>query len=269
MSAEASPGTTFQCDKAGGTTAIVNACGARWEAANVRAHVAAGQFGDSNAPCLTRYADLLQKLATQWVSANNFHPYSGPWPCGKRPKIGSADDGLLQGACPGGVWTYENRGQPGCARARTGVDAGPSFEQTAGWISENLEMLTRGTRSDGMTTVWHGFAVTKCNVELARTEASGDTAYQTSFTIPFAQVDRVLVRRTPPLTTGAGESVTAPLVLDVTMGAPRLVHYVSTGPLGTGDTNELVIITESEGGANRLANGLRRLAALCRKDAVF
>jgi hypothetical protein len=120
-----------------------------------------------------------------------------------------------------------------------------------------------------MTTAWHGFAVTKCNVELARTESSGSSAYETSFTIPFAQVDRVLVKPFPPLTTGAGESVTAPLALDVTMGAPRLVHYVSTGPLGTGDTNELVIFTESEGGANRLANALRRLATLCRKDAVF
>jgi hypothetical protein len=269
-SAPASPTTTFQCEKTGGTATIVNACGARWEAANVRAHVALGRFGDSNAACLTRYAALLEKLATQWVSASAFHPYSGPWPCGKRPKVGSEDDGLLADACPGGVWTYENRGRPACAgRARAAADSGPSFEQTARWISDNLDTIARGARSDGMTTAWHDFAVTKCNVELGRTEASGTTSYQTSFTVPFAQVDRILVRRTAPLLTSAGESFTAPIVVDVTMAAPRLVHYVSTGPLGTGDTNELIIFTESEGGANRLANALRRLAVLCHKDAVF
>ncbi len=276
--ASAAPTATFQCEKPGGNAAIVNACGARWEAANVDAHVASGNVGESNAACLQQYAALLRKLASGWATTKKFTPFTGPWPCGKRPTVGSDDDGVLASACPKGVWSYSNEGRPSCAHdagqeapsahaAR--AEGGPSFEQTAQWINDNLTEIAHGTRSDGMTTEWHDFAVTKCSVEMARTESSAETKYATVFTIPFARVQGVTLLHAPSMTTSAGESVSAPVVVDVALAAPRLVHYVSDGPLGTGDTNELRLFAASDDGATRLANALRRLATLCRSANVF
>jgi hypothetical protein len=59
----ASAASTFACNNAGGSQATIDACGARWSAANLRAHIAAKQYGGSNAACLTRTASALESLA--------------------------------------------------------------------------------------------------------------------------------------------------------------------------------------------------------------
>jgi hypothetical protein len=105
---------TYQCE-GGPNAAIIGACGARWEAANIRAHVAVGAYGGATSKCLTKTALLLNDIAEKWLRKNTFRSYNGPWPCGKEPSIGKADDGVLNNACPGAVWSYDNRGAAGCS----------------------------------------------------------------------------------------------------------------------------------------------------------
>src|SRR5580704_1741116 len=83
----------YQCDSAGGNAGIVNACGARWEAANIRAHISRGDFQPYRASCLAKAADRLDALASQWAEARSYTRYTGAWPCGTRPRID--DDGAL------------------------------------------------------------------------------------------------------------------------------------------------------------------------------
>jgi hypothetical protein len=109
----AAAGTEFQCQ--GGTNpAIVNACGARWEAANIRAHVAANAYGGASPSCLRDTADLLASLASVWLAENKYTAFSGHWPCGNLPQVAGADDGTLAQACPNAVWSYGNKGASGC-----------------------------------------------------------------------------------------------------------------------------------------------------------
>ncbi len=111
---------TYECD-GGGNAAIVNACAVRWEAANIRAHVAAGVYGGATPKCLERTAALLDDIAGKWLKRNAFNAYNGPWPCGKDPAIAKADDGVLAAACPNRVWSYDNRGAAGCNPSRQQV----------------------------------------------------------------------------------------------------------------------------------------------------
>ncbi|MGA3036060.1 MAG: hypothetical protein ABSE64_01145 [Vulcanimicrobiaceae bacterium] len=111
---------TYECD-GGSNVAIVNACAVRWEAANIRAHVAAGAYGGATPKCLERTAWLLDDMAGKWLKRNAFNAYNGPWPCGKHPAIAKADDGVLAAACPNRVWSYDNRGSAGCSPSRTQV----------------------------------------------------------------------------------------------------------------------------------------------------
>jgi hypothetical protein len=103
----------FQCN-GGANAALVNACGARWEAANIRAHIAAQSNGGYTTACLTKTADLLDQLATKWVATNAFTAYTGVWPCGKQPTVATADDGALSQACPKSTWSYDNKGKVAC-----------------------------------------------------------------------------------------------------------------------------------------------------------
>lgn len=90
---------TFACDKAGGSEAIVDACGARWTAATLRVHIAARNYGGDTKACLAKTAALLEVLAIKWV-ATGVYSSSYKLPCGKMPAVASADDGLLAKACP-------------------------------------------------------------------------------------------------------------------------------------------------------------------------
>jgi hypothetical protein len=118
MSAQVAGAPTYECD-GGANAAIVNACAVRWEAANIRAHVAAGVYGGATPKCLERTAWLLDDIAGKWLKRNAFNAYNGPWPCGKHPAIAKADDGVLAAACPNRVWSYDNRGAAGCSPSRT------------------------------------------------------------------------------------------------------------------------------------------------------
>jgi hypothetical protein len=104
---------TYQCD-GGPNAAIVNACAVRWEAANIRAHVAVNAYGGATPRCLIQTAGLLDDIAAKWLKRNAFRAFNGPWPCGKDPAIARADDGVLSQACPGRVWSYDNRGANSC-----------------------------------------------------------------------------------------------------------------------------------------------------------
>jgi hypothetical protein len=104
---------SFQC-QAGPNQAIVDSCGARWEAANIRAHVSASDYGGSSAACLNETATLLEGLASKWLSDNKSNAFTGQWPCGAEPSVAKANDGALEQACPRGIWSYENKGASGC-----------------------------------------------------------------------------------------------------------------------------------------------------------
>jgi phosphate transport system substrate-binding protein len=106
--------TTYECES-GANDTVVAACGARWEAANIRAHVAAGQYGGATPECLNQTAAVLDGLAAKWLAKNTFTQYKGPWPCGREPSVGKANDDVLSSACPGVVWTYKNKGATQCS----------------------------------------------------------------------------------------------------------------------------------------------------------
>jgi hypothetical protein len=118
--AQSAVAPTYECD-GGANAAIVNACAVRWEAANIRAHVAAGVYGGATPSCLERTAWLLDDMAGKWLKRNAFNAYNGPWPCGKHPAIAKADDGVLAAACPNRVWSYDNRGAAECSPSRPQV----------------------------------------------------------------------------------------------------------------------------------------------------
>ena len=108
-----SAASPYQCES-GPNDAIVAACGARWEASNIRAHVAAGDLGGATAECLNKTALLLESLAVKYVATNKVGNFNGSWPCGREPKIAKADDGALATACHGKSWTYRNQGKVAC-----------------------------------------------------------------------------------------------------------------------------------------------------------
>jgi virginiamycin B lyase len=103
--------SNFECR--GDSVAIANACAARWEAANVRAHAAMGSYGTSSRACLVSYAAFLERSAAGWVASGKLPDTSAATPC-NRPDVARLDDGLLSKLCPGKVWRYSNRGSPGC-----------------------------------------------------------------------------------------------------------------------------------------------------------
>jgi hypothetical protein len=157
-------GSEYQCDKAGGNTAIVNACGARWQAANVRAHLGSGSQSNHDTACLTSYADLLEQLASNWAATKKYSEYTGPWPCGFKPESPD-DDGMLAKACPNKVWSYGNAGIAGCIIAiaptqePTPAPATPAPIQTPPPMSAD-EIADRLT-GDNAYRAWDGGGVGK------------------------------------------------------------------------------------------------------------
>jgi len=120
-----------QCVKPGGHAAIVKACGARWSATNIQAHVAAGQLGDDSAACLAQTAALLNAEAAQWSRSGSYVPYTGPQPCGHVPAVAAADDGLVATVCGDKVWTYGNAGNVSCTAEIAGFARGFALQQAA------------------------------------------------------------------------------------------------------------------------------------------
>ena len=123
-------GNSYQCD-GGSNAAIVNACAVRWEAANIRAHVAQRDFGGSTPSCLLKTASLFDELAAKWLRTNHFTAFAGTWPCGKDPSVAKADDGLLDQLCPGRAWSYDNKGVSGCNVSRSLAQAQQPMPQQA------------------------------------------------------------------------------------------------------------------------------------------
>ncbi len=133
-------GVTFECQ--GGTNAaVVNACGARWEAANIRAHVARRQYGGASSACLVKTAALLEQMSAKWLRTNAFSAYKGRWPCGSEPAIARADDGILANACPRRVWSYDNRGANDCPSRPKPVAQRRQFRSVSALRSSRLSVI--------------------------------------------------------------------------------------------------------------------------------
>lgn len=204
----AAASSSFACVKAGGGKTQIDACGARWAAADVRAHLAAQAFGGSSASCLARTADALDALATKWEALGKETPYA--LPCGALPAVASADDGVLAAACPNAVWTYANHGKTACSgdvsvlrhalAARShGVPAasagsGPNYDATASWLAQNLPAIGRGPLNelgDGAALQTTGFAITNCVVTWQFHLTSGQDGGDWTQVIPFSRVAAV------------------------------------------------------------------------------
>jgi len=140
--------STRQCD--GDNAAIVNACGARWGAANVRAHLAAGKLGGNDQACLLKTAIMLESIASKWQSTNTFTTFAGTYPCGAVPSVAVNDDGVLAKACPGKIWSYENSGVVPCtagpSSSAPGVDL-PSLDDTMTWLHTNVPIFGHFNRT--------------------------------------------------------------------------------------------------------------------------
>ncbi len=111
LSSPATGAGSYQCD-AVGSIARTNACAARWEAANVRAHVATNKMLVYSKSCLLQYATALDQLSARGLPSGRYQRHTGAWPCAARPTL--ADDGTLEQTCPGAVWSYANRGKNNC-----------------------------------------------------------------------------------------------------------------------------------------------------------
>jgi hypothetical protein len=136
---------TYQCE-AGPNAAIVTACAARWEAANIRIHIAAETYGGASPSCLNKTAVQLEQFAKESLSTNRARTFSGVWPCGKDPAIGKANDGLLANECPTKAWTYDNRGLPGCTPSEETLD------NTMAWLAKNVPLSVLNHESQAAVT---------------------------------------------------------------------------------------------------------------------
>jgi hypothetical protein len=139
--------STFQCVRDDGNEAIINACGARWLAASIRAHVAVGDTQGYPERCLIAYAARLDGLAKQWIETGRYTMDRTPQPCGKTM---NNDDGLLAKLCPGKAWSYDNKGAVQCAlsgmpstteHASSSQENGPTLDSTLGWLVANVAVL--------------------------------------------------------------------------------------------------------------------------------
>ena len=251
---------TYGCDRSGGSATIVDACAVRWSAANIRAHLAAGSFGGSSKQCLSTTASFLDGLAAKWIAAGKETNYT--LPCGK-PSAMNADDGLLARACPNRSWTYANRGAPGCSyammvaafhrpsssTAAAQTTSGPSYDETAQWLADNVQMLAnaQGPNNNALHTT--SFSITKCVVSYA---SHTDAGYDWAVTIPFSEVTGVFVVPDPNWTGVQSVKI-------VTKGGGAHQTLPSTR-----DYDSTTIVSSSPASAQRMANAFTRLAELCR-----
>jgi hypothetical protein len=260
----ASAAGTFACNKAGGSQATIDACGARWSAANLRVHIAAKQYGGSDVVCLTRTATTLDALATKWLASGTSGPYT--LPCGNLPAAASSDDGLLGSACPTSVWSYGNRGKPNCdttivsLRARSGNttgktlgrssggDGGPSYEETAQWLADNMPSLANATLTNGIQVRTTAFSVTDCIVswQFRGTASDGSSLADSAYSIPFGKVTGVRAM--------VGTETAFQLDIDGTIHQ-TLPAISDLSKLG---------FPMSQDASQHVARALQRLARLCR-----
>lgn len=253
---------SFACEKAGGSQAIVNACGAGWTAATLRVHIAARNYGGDTEACLAKTAALLEMLATKWV-ATGAYSSSYKLPCGKMPAVASADDGLLAKACPNSVWSYANRGKVNCdtsmqrlqrlfarngagpARAPAPVRPAsdqPGYDETAQWLADNVPILAN-YQSNGINVRTTGFSVRNCIVtwQLQGTHSDGSTL-QWADIIPFSLVSSV--------------------ASDTNDG--RVLYGIKITTSLNGNVTNFAIGTSSQNATDGFVKAFRQLAELCR-----
>jgi len=270
----ASAAQTFACNRSGGAQAIIDACGARWSAANIRAHIAARTYGGSSVACLTKTAVALEALAAKWI-ARGRSDESYKLPCGALPAVASADDGALAQVCPSAVWSYDNRGQSGCnasipahaASFTARHDDAPSYDETARWLASNVPLLSHGNNGAEATNTI-GFTISDCIVtwQIHRETSSSEDV---SATIPFSMVTSINSK--PDYLEdhfGAGGPRVA-----IEMSGDR-IHLVHTGADGgiTMDTywHKFAADVAAQADADRIERALTRLATLCRsKNSTF
>jgi hypothetical protein len=133
-------GNDQQC-QIGQDVSAQNICAARWEAANMRAHLAAGQLDGSTPQCLRQTAGLLEGLATKTFAAGTTLKDPAAWPCGSLPKAAKDDDGVLSTACPAAVWTQANYGLTGCDGEGAAVQLACSVFWSDPATDSNLTLL--------------------------------------------------------------------------------------------------------------------------------
>jgi hypothetical protein len=280
-------GNNYQCDNSGSDEATINACGARWRAANIRAHILARSNGNVDAACLTKTAELLERMATTWTATKTYTPFEGSWPCGSLPEIGGADDDVLSKACPGAVWSYENVGKPGCVLAAAPVPvasaapvvssndgAGPSFDETMRWLAENLPLLSDYTlNGNPLHFHWQTrIAGSGCGgtLSIQYTTDGNDWHAETESDVQFdfgaIKVDELAV------TLNAGK---APQI-SLTTRTPMAWSKVESGgsadnpklpASSSGSTSSWNLIVADSASGTRIINALRRASTLCARTA--
>lgn len=275
--------SNYRCDSAGASPAIVNGCGARWRAANIRAHVSAGNTGDANAACLMKTADLLEQMATTWVASGKYTPFDGTWPCGSLPAIGGTDDGVLAKACPSAVWSYDNAGISGCTipvapnpvasdlpMTPASDNAGPSFEETMQWLGDNLPVLSNYTQyGNPLRFHWQTrIAGTGCSATLSlQYTTDGDDWHFESET--DLQLDLGTIKSDELTVTANGGR--APQI-SVTTRSPLSWSKTESGGAvdnpkppasSSGSTSSWNVIVSDAASGARIINALRRASSLC------
>jgi hypothetical protein len=114
---------SYRCEAPNGVDARMEACAARWEAANIRAHVVlTDKLSVSTIDCLNGYAAALDHAAQQMMVTNKHVDTMTPHCDLVKTFTTSSDDALVQ-ICPGKVWSYDNVGLVSCAFRRPSTAA--------------------------------------------------------------------------------------------------------------------------------------------------
>jgi len=276
MALPAGAASTFRCDSPGGSRAVIEACGARWSAANIRVHLAANRNGGESEACLTTTAEALDRLATQWLANENAEPPPYELPCGKLPAAASADDDLLGRACPGATWSYENRGAPACdttlahLRSQTATSkpvAGPSYQETAQWLADNVPSLASATYADKSTNTTPVFSIADCvvtaQVNFDGFSGSGEEEHiERTYAIPFRKVSSVGWSANP-----AGSANPLDFVVGVSGPAKAIrVTTLQNGHSYQRSEDYMLLRVGLQDSAERITRALKQLAALCQSS---
>jgi len=261
---------TFACNRPGGEKVVMDMCGARWTASNLRAHALAGNVRGSDVATFFGLAERLETLAAERFSHGRFE--------GQLPAAASADDGVLAAACPGQVWSYANAGNPPCqyglqtrahleaarAAARnapastpapvSSASGGLGYEETAQWLADNVPGLANGSFANGATSRTTAFSITDCVVtwQFETTRSDSTTTYQ--YSVPFNRV------------TDVGDdsndsSIGSPSTNAIKIVAKGTMHQLAPD---VKDFDWLQIAVSSPDAGVHLIHAFSRLATLCR-----
>jgi hypothetical protein len=192
---------SYACDLQNGSGVKIEACAARWEAANIRAHLAlTDNLGPESVQCLKDYADALDQSAARMLAENRHVDIASP-ACELAATFAKAADDALTQVCPGAVWTYNNSENVKCDFNQS------SLPSLMNWLVTNLPALSDHRIHDPnpdapsfLKCCWSyslQFSADGCIAHIEDDVTIGGYTQPYSYTIPLADVTYVNAQPEP------------------------------------------------------------------------